>query len=123
MKQDRFHYAATEYQKDLDLGELFQTESEHEKNKGLAKVTGNNETWLEQCVEHARKYVLTRDMFTGEDIRFHCEQTVGYPKHPNAWGALTNALIKRGIIQGTGFFKPMLDPRSHARITPIYKKK
>lgn len=40
------------------------------------------------------------------------------PHHPNAWGALTNALHKRGVISPTDELAKSKDKRSHARRQP-----
>ena len=100
------------------------------KEKGLKSVRENNENWMELCVSLLRsgfRYVNHAghggNDFTGEDIRFHCERIIGPPKHPNAYGALINTLIKRKIIVPTGEHRQMKDRSSHARSTPVYKAK
>ena len=103
-------------------------ESRRLKEKGLKLVRENNENWMELCVSLLRSGFRYVDHaghggndFTGEDIRFHCERIIGPPRHPNAWGALINTLIKRKIIVPTGEYRPMKDKTSHARSTPVYK--
>lgn len=94
------------------------------RNKGISQVSDNNDDWMEACfVESARAFGVrsANDTFTGEDIRFHCQETVGSPKHSNAWGALINHLIRNGIIVPTGNHRPMRDLFSHARSTPLYR--
>ena len=95
------------------------------KEKGLALVRENNENWMQRCLESIQngvgKHWILKSDFTGEDIRFFCLHHVEYPKHPNAWGALINTLIKRNIIVPTGEYRPMKDKNSHARSTPVYK--
>jgi hypothetical protein len=109
---------------DDDQDELFDLpESKRRRDEGMERVSSNNESWLEACCRETEKYTLTRAYFTGEDIRFHCSSVVGHPGHHNAWGALTNVLLKREIILKTGHHKPMKAKRSHARMTPIYTRK
>ncbi len=90
------------------------------RDKGIKTVTEHNESWMDLCVLAAEKFVAGQDTITGEDIRFQCERTVGYPNHHNAWGALINTLLKREIIVATGEYRPMRDDASHARSTPVY---
>jgi len=93
------------------------------KEKGLKLVRENNENWMDDCVDFTTRWFIINGPsdFTGEDIRNGCEYYVGQPKHPNAWGALINTLIKRKIIVPTGEHRQMKDRSSHARSTPVYK--
>lgn len=59
--------------------------------------------------------------FTGEDIRRIVGLVIGQPHHHNAWGSLIMNAIKRGLIIKTGQWLKMRDPRSHARMTPVYR--
>lgn len=90
------------------------------RDEGRDRVADHNELWIDACRRQAEQFIGTRDTFTGEDIRLHCEATVGHPKHPNAWGSLVNILIKQHVIRPTGRHMPMRDPISHARMTPVY---
>jgi hypothetical protein len=56
----------------------------------------------------------------GETIRKACEAHGLKPHHPNAWGAIVSLLVKRGVLRPTGQHQPMREPRSHARMTPVY---
>jgi hypothetical protein len=90
------------------------------RDEGIEQVSRHNEPWIVLCQREVERFVATRDDFTGEDIRFHCGSAVGLPRHPNAWGALINTLIRRKIIVATGEYRPMRDEVSHARQTPVY---
>ncbi len=94
------------------------------RDEAIAKVSGNNEKWMERCVEEAEHYSFygDKDSFTGEDLRFYLSREVGCPAHPNAWGALVNTLVRRKIIKPTGEYRAMRDSTSHARRTPVYQK-
>ncbi len=90
------------------------------RDKGIKTVKLHNESWMDLCILAAEKFVAGQATVTGEDIRFQCMRTVGYPQHHNAWGALINTLVRRGVIVATGDYRPMRDDTSHARQTPIY---
>ena len=93
------------------------------KEEGIRKVSENNENWLQDCVKFIEASIFgSRSHFTGEDIRFDCENFIGFPRHHNAWGALINTLLKRKIIVPTGEYRPMKDRASHARRTPVYRR-
>ncbi len=102
-----------------DFGPLFT--GELLRDEGIAKVSVNNESWMELCLTEVSKAHYNGE-FTGEDLRFRLLGSIGHPAHSNAWGALINTLIKRGIIKPTGEYRPMRDDNSHARKTPVYTK-
>lgn len=106
------------------LGPLFDLKAGKElRDEGIKQVSDHNEDWMENCYCRAFSFVngVKPEHFTGEDIRLHCQKHEAEPKHPNAWGALINTLIKRKIITPTGEHRPMKDKTSHARSTPVYK--
>ncbi len=107
---------------DKDFGPLFS--GELLRDEGIAKVSDNNEKWMELCIDEVQRYDprTDSDHFTGEDLRFHVSRWVGLPNHSNAWGALVSTLIKRKIIKPTGEYRAMRDDSSHARKTPVYTK-
>jgi intergrase/recombinase len=112
------HYAATEH---ASYGELFDF-GKVQRDEGIAQVSSHNEPWIVLCEREAKKYIAALDTFTGEDIRFHCCAVIGHPKHPNAWGALINLLVKRGAIRSTGTYRQPIDSTSHARLIQVYRK-
>ncbi len=112
---------AREHYTDKDFGPLFS--GELLRDEAIAKVSGNNESWLELCICSVENHDLWEGgNFTGEEIRFLCYAQVGSPTHPNAWGALVNTLVRRKIIKPTGEYRAMRDDSSHARKTPVYTK-
>jgi len=92
------------------------------RDEGIAKVSENNERWMEMCIETATGFVPMYGNFTGEDLRFYLGRVVGCPTHSNAWGALISTLVRRKIIKPTGEWRKMRDDSSHARKTPVYTK-
>ena len=59
--------------------------------------------------------------FTGEDLRLRLETRIGKPHHHNAMGALVKQALKLGLIERTGGFRAMTEPKSHARMTAVYR--
>lgn len=94
--------------------------AETRRDQALQQVT--REHWMATALATFRRHKNELpDVFTGEDIR---ELVVGYampPHHPNAWGALTMALVRRGLIEATGTFTKMRSITSHARRTFEYR--
>ncbi len=111
--------SSREHYTDKDFGPLFS--GELLRDEAIAKVSDNNEKWMELCVK-AVESSKDDGYFTGEDIRHHCTWSVGFPAHSNAWGALVNTLVRRKIIKPTGEYRAMRDSSSHARRTPVYTK-
>ena len=97
------------------------------RDKGIQQVTEHNENWMEKALDRIEFGFIpivrrTYQDFTGEEIRFFLNRKlIGQPKHPNAYGALINTLVKRKIIAPTGQYRQMKDRTSHARSTPVYK--
>lgn len=60
--------------------------------------------------------------YTGEDIRLAMQKKGIFPHHHNAWGGAINMCIKELMLIPTHRYRPMADPRSHARSTRIYRK-
>ena len=109
-----------EHHTDKDFGPLFS--GELLRDEGIAKVSDNNDNWMQLAIMDAEGFVHRHLCFTGEDIRFYLVQRVGHPGHSNAWGALINTLVRRKIIKPTGEYRAMRDDSSHARKTPVYTK-
>ncbi len=115
--------SSREHYTDKDFGPLFS--GELLRDEAIAKVSGHNDAWMERCIMEMKwpfSEMLKGTTFTGEDIRFYLNRTVGCPAHSNAWGALVSTLIKRKIIKPTGEYRAMRDQSSHARRTPVYTK-
>lgn len=118
----RVFYPANE---NFPLGELFTRDWQKGvtlRGEGIETVASHNQRWIDLCRAEAERYAMFRATFTGEDLRFHCSREVGLPHHSNAWGALISYLVKRGVIEPTGEYRPMRDENSHARKTAVYRK-
>lgn len=88
----------------------------------LAEVEENHKDWVAVAVSLAEG-LPAGELGTGEDIRERLLNTgLRAPKHPNAWGALFNVLVKRRIIEHTGQYRPMRVKSSHGRKTGVYAK-
>lgn len=93
-------------------------EGEVRRDAGIERVTDNNRDWMDLALSRLEK--LEFDEATGEDFRMLLE--LPEPKHSNAWGAFVRTAIARGLVMPTGHWVKMKDPRSHARMTPLYRK-
>jgi len=54
----------------------------------------------------------------GEDIR---KRVASQPKHPNAWGAIINRYVRKGILVPTGNYIQSKSPANHARRVQVYR--
>jgi hypothetical protein len=97
------------------------------RDEGMERVVDNNNDWarlafiqLEQISHAHGGWANTEHGVMGEDIRCMLTPRIGKPSSPHAWGALTNAAIRKGLIVATGQYRSMKDVRSHARKTAIY---
>lgn len=97
--------------------------SRSERDKALAQVSANAGDWMTAAFGCLLR--LERDLdHTGESIR---TQVVAMgcppPHHHNAWGALIRCGVTRGVLVDTGRYSQMISRRSHARRTPVYRRR
>ena len=94
------------------------------RDEALQRVLANaGERWIDIALHMLRTLPYDTD-FTAEDYKLRIiEDGCPLPHHHNAWGSLTGAAIKLGIIYFTGRYTHMKVKRSHARKTPIYRRK
>lgn len=98
-------------------------EARRERDVGLAKTRSKNSAWTAQALAML-PYMKAEgfDTCTGEGMRnWLLANGLDAPSSPHAWGALTVAAVKRGVLQDTGRVVQMTDVRSHARRTPLWK--
>jgi hypothetical protein len=91
-----------------------------QRELALEVVSHNAGAWMHDAKRWMR--LLPAGQWTGEAIRHWLEPRIGQPHHHNAWGAAINAALRAGVIVHTGRYEPMLDPRSHGRRTPVYRR-
>jgi len=60
---------------------------------------------------------------TGEDFRLRLrDKGLPNPHHHNAWGALILSAQRRQLLLKTGEMRHMRQKKSHARLTPVYRR-
>lgn len=97
------------------------------RDHALKQVSENAGTWMDEAlaiVSSMRGSWLNEGTdFTGEGLRWYLTRArhLPEPHHPNAWGALIRTAIQRGLLIPTGRFTHMTGPKSHARMTQIYR--
>ena len=99
--------------------EMDLTEGRKLRDKGMAQVT------TPEFSEAVRGHIGSGDYLgrhmSAEQIRFACQHQGINPHHHNAWGGVTYALLKAGVLRDTEQATHMTDPRSHARKTTVYE--
>lgn len=84
------------------------------KADGMAQVLANAGDWPELALVKLRTY--SGMMGTVEDIKNRMSlEGFPMPHHPNGWGALTTAAIKRGYLLATGERWPARNKAAHCR--------
>lgn len=91
---------------------------EEARDEALFKVTENCKPWMESALAVVPDIPMVE--FTGEDLRHFVVAKVGSPHHSNAFGAMVNAAVRKGLITATGEWRKMKLKSSHARKTPVY---
>lgn len=95
--------------------------AERERDKALARIRGNNTRWLVDALKIVSN-LHGSWVGTGEDIHQVVHECLGLPSHHNAWGMLIRMAIKRQLIKPTGRYLKMKTKKSHARMTPEYRR-
>lgn len=106
------------------MGLFDHDESIRQRDEALDQVEENAAPWFDQGIAQVAMLAATRradERFRGEQIRYWVREEIGEPHHPNAWGALINAAVRRKIIVDTGEEQQMSKPSSHARRTAVYR--
>lgn len=87
----------------------------------LKEVAAAHQSWMAKAKDWLRGFPPGMEG-TFEDFRVALT-AAGFPKprHHNAWGALANALIRRGWLEATGEMRHMLTRAAHGRRTPVYQ--
>jgi hypothetical protein len=108
----------------VSLGPLFDsTTSASETARDHALGLVSRHAGIE-FMEAAKAVILERLSGTeclAEEMRRVCEEAGVAPHHHNAWGSLTNQLVKAGILLETGRMAKSTCVRSHARRQPIWR--
>lgn len=101
------------------------------RDEGINRVLDNaSGLWAVRYMQVVQKWLDSRPVgfvFTGEAFRLVAQaENIGHPPHHNAWGGMANAVLhtwfEEGRIKYHGGLSHALDPRSHARQYPVYKK-
>jgi hypothetical protein len=91
------------------------------RDEALHRVSSNNEEWMALALRQIKSLRSQMSSFTGEELRLRLETRIGKPHHHNAMGALVKQALKLGLIERTGQFRAMMEPKSHARMTAVYR--
>lgn len=105
-----------------DMEQLDFADALEARNAVLDEVADNNSGWIKLA---AAGMDQVRDGYSGiaEDFRrVLLERGVPQPKHPNAWGAFTATMARRGVLVATGEYRPMREARSNGRKSAVYVK-
>lgn len=101
-----------------------------QRDLGIQAATGNErEDWRDAYGKMVDAFFAATPIgqtFTGESLRLNCVRWgLADPHHHNVWGAcargVLKAWLKAGRIEEAGMGQ-MVDVRSHARRTPMYRK-
>ena len=104
---------------DDDQPDLF--ESRKARDAALKDVADHSQPWMDRALAFLPLLRVEFSTVTGEQVRLWLEKRLEPPHHHNAYGALINTAIKRGILIPTGCLVPMAVKKSHARKTPVYR--
>jgi hypothetical protein len=90
-----------------------------ERDKALDHVGERSGDFIEHGLQAIQ--TISADEVTGEELRAELEGRGIRPHHHNAWGALTMTAIRQGLLAPTERFRNMRGPKSHGRMTRVYR--
>lgn len=97
------------------------SQAKRARDAALAQVLEHaGESWRNDAARLIRERLAGQEVLA-EKFRVLCEANGIRPHHCNAWGGLTAALAKAGVIEDTGRVEKSRDPRSHARRQPVWR--
>ena len=108
----------------VSLGPLFDFSaraSEAARDHGIALVGRNAGTAFMEAAKTVIVDRLAGQEVLAEEMRRVCEEAGIHPHHHNAWGSLTNQLVRAGILQDTGRIAKSTRITSHARRNTVWK--
>jgi hypothetical protein len=108
----------------VSLGPLFDYSaraSEAARDHGIALVGRNAGTAFMEAAKTVITERLAGQEVLAEEMRRACEEAGIHPHHHNAWGSLTNQLVKAGILQDTGRTAKSARITSHARRNTVWR--
>lgn len=93
------------------------------RDAGIARVLNcQRDAWRSTAAALVLTYLQRHGPCLLEAARAFCERAcLPPPTHPNAWGALAGHLSTIGAITMTGDWQHSFDPRSHARLQPLWR--
>lgn len=93
------------------------------RDEGISRVTENAGSWMDNAREAALSFLpsISGHSITADVIRDAVQVRVGPPHHFNAWGALTNWLVRRGHLIPTGHLAASTRASNHAHKQPLYE--
>jgi hypothetical protein len=113
----------TDFNPPDDPGRFNLGEGEARKDAGMSLVSANNAEWHANAFLLAMSHAPWGKAFLFEII--HGIPDIGVPKHPGAWGALANALVKAKVIRPAtaeedGGYVKSHSKRNHAHKYQLY---
>ena len=94
---------------------------EQRKDAGIAQVLRNGPRTFVERASAAIKAAHAGQQILAEQWRITCEEQGITPDHVNGWGALTNALARRGVIRGTGIYQRCKSKSRHANPSQVWE--
>lgn len=98
-----------------------------EKKAGMAKSASANAAWIAFRLHDLATWVWRADggggEFKMEFFRYWCEKRGFIPTNHHAWGALTAAAVRAGIIKWTGRYAEASSKKTHAHPVKVWKPK
>lgn len=106
----------------VNLGPLFEAAAAvAARDQGLALVSRNAGPAFMEAAKALIVEQFSGQELLAEELRRACEDAGILPHHHNAWGSLTNHLVRAGILQDTGRIAKSTRLSSHARRNTVWR--
>jgi len=90
-------------------------EGRRRKVEGMERVADNNSAWINLMLDHLIVFAWTRGEFTVETFRAYTVlMGLPAPTDSHAWGSLSLAAMRAGLVEWTGRYIPASSVKTHA---------
>ena len=94
------------------------------KRSGMDLVAGRNSAWINLMLGHLLVFAWARGEFTFETFRAYTVlMRLPAPTDAHAWGSLSLAAMRAGLVEWTGRYMPAHSVKTHCHPIRVLKAK
>lgn len=92
------------------------------KREGMDLTASKNSAWMAECLSDLRQFAKEHAEFTMETFRaVRTLRRAPKPTSSNAWGALTHAAVRAGVMVWSGRYTNAQSAKTHAHPVKVWR--